>query len=82
MPAFSIYLDDATMESIRELAKKRKIPASRLVQEALARYLKTEERPEARRRVRQTLQTRRPLGPSTGWSEIHRERTDADADRT
>ena len=82
MPAFSIYLDDATMASIREMAKKRKIPASRLVQEALARYLKMEERPQARRRVRQTLQNQRPLGPSTDWTEIHRERTDADANRT
>ena len=81
MPPRSIYLDDATMESIKELAKARKVPISRLVQEALAQYLKTVERPQARRRVLETLRSRRPLGGQADWAQTHRERTQADADR-
>jgi|GEM_PF-2014287 len=81
MPTFSIYLDDETINSIKNLAEARNLPVSRIVREALAGYLRLDDQTEARQRVMETLQSRRPLGPATEWTAIHLERTAADADR-
>lgn len=82
MPAFSVSLDESTMKSIRKMAKKQGISASCLVHEVLTRYLRSEQRKESRCRVRQILQAERPLGPSSHWMEIHRDRTGTEAGRT
>lgn len=81
MPAVSFYLPREILSAVRSLAKREKIPVSRIIRDSVEMYLKSAQQREARERVMDTLTSGRPLGGSAGWEELHQERTEADNDR-
>jgi hypothetical protein len=78
MPAVSFYLKKDVLESIRARSKSQSIPISQIISKAVEIYLKTDEAGEARKRLLAHLQKGNWLGD---WEELHRERSQADADR-
>lgn len=81
MPTCSVYLDDETLDAIKEMSEKQEISLSRIVRDALSQYLGQTVRPRARERVLERMRTLRPLGTPADWEGAHRERTNSDEDR-
>lgn len=78
MPAVSFYLKKAVLDAVRARASSKNIPVSRIISRAVEEYLKTDEMVDARKRVMAHI--RKTVNPAD-WEEIHRERTETDADR-
>ncbi len=78
MPAVSFYLKQGVLDAVRARASSRNIPVSRIISRAVEEYLRTDEMTGARRRIMERL--RQGVEPE-GWEALHRERTEADADR-
>jgi len=49
--AWTVYLDDDLIEEVKKTARRKKIPMSHLVKEALRRFLEEEKRREARKKL-------------------------------
>ena len=81
MPAVSFYLNQNILDAIRARAKAQKIPVSAIIRKAVEHYLKIAETKAARERILNLLANEKPLGGVRAWKELHRERTEADADR-
>jgi len=81
MPAVSFYLKQDVLDAVRAKAKAHKIPVSTIIREAVEGFLKTDETKAAKERVMDFLTREKPLGGIKAWEELHRERTEADADR-
>jgi len=81
MPAVSFYLSQDTLENVKARAKAFNLPVSRIIREAVENYLEIKKQKEARERVLKLLAEKKPLGGEQAWSDIHQERTLADADR-
>jgi hypothetical protein len=78
MPAVSFYLKKEVLEAIRARASSRSIPVSHIISCAVEEYLKTEDMAGARKRVLAHIRQAIALEK---WDTLHRERTQADADR-
>jgi hypothetical protein len=81
MPAVSFYLNQQALDAIRARAKAQNIPVSTIIREAVEQYLEIAEKKAARERLLKVFVEKRPLGGMEVWGELHRERTEADADR-
>ena len=81
MPGVSFYLEQKALDSVRAKSKARQKPVSQIIREAVEQYLSYDEKKAAKERVLRTLTKDRPLGGLKGYKELHRERTEADADR-
>jgi hypothetical protein len=82
MPAVSFYLKQDTLDAVRTRAKTLNIPVSTIIREAIEEYIKTDQSRAAKKRVLDMLVINKPLGGMSQWEDIHRERTEADADRS
>jgi hypothetical protein len=81
MPAVRCYLSQDVLENVKAKAKVVNVSVSRLIREAVEKYLDIDSQKEARERVLRTLSEKKPLGGRQGWEEIHQERMSADAGR-
>ena len=80
MPGLSLYLSNKTLASVKKKAALAKQPIAQIVKTAVEQYLHEEEKKEAKERIMQFL-TKRPLGGTKEWQQIHKERTEADDNR-
>lgn len=80
MPQMSLYLKEKTLESVKAKAAASKLPVSQVVRLAVEHYLMTDERKNAKGRVSRFLKGK-PLGGMKAWTELHKERTEADDSR-
>jgi hypothetical protein len=81
MPAVSFYLNQDTLRAVRTKAKTENTPVSQIIRKALEEYLLLDEKKAAKKRVLATLMNDKPLGGTEEWESLHRERSEADADR-
>ncbi|MCX5817980.1 MAG: ribbon-helix-helix protein, CopG family [Proteobacteria bacterium] len=81
MPAVSFYLNQDTLRAVRTKAKTENTPVSQIIRKALEEYLLLDEKKAAKKRVLATLMNEKPLGGTKEWESLHRERSEADADR-
>ena len=81
MPAVSFYLNQDTLRTVRTKAKTENTPVSQIIRKALEEYLLLDEKKAAKKRVLAALRNEKPLGGIKEWESLHRERSEADADR-
>lgn len=78
MPRISVYLPEELENQLFYQAKERKVPASRVVQEALNECFRSGRKKKAKEAVIKLL-ARTSFEP---WGKIHQERTAADVGRS
>ena len=78
MPRESIYLPEELAKGVELKAKEERIPFSRVVQKAIARFLEKDKTEKAKTDILFIL-SKKPLGMP--WKELHKERTESDVDR-
>ncbi len=81
MPGVGFYLNQKLLNAVRSKAKKEKIPVSKIINEALEKYLFVDEMKLAKERLFRHLIDKHPLGGKEGWEKLHKERTAADENR-
>ena len=74
-------LKQKTLDAVRARAKTSDIPVSKIIREAVERYLEVAEAKEAKERLLSLLLNEKPLGGMKAWKKLHEERTEADVDR-
>ena len=82
MPAVRCYLSQDVLENVRAKARVVNVSVSRLIRDAVEKYLDIDGQKEARDRVLERLSREKPLGGREGWEDIHQERIAADAGRS
>jgi len=74
MPAFSLYLTDSEIDRVRREAKRRNLPVSGLIRQAIVTHLAAPDRQANREAFLQMVREKHPLR-GTNWEHVHTART-------